>query len=444
MFLRLHGPNRSTRQNARRRRFECLERRDMLSGTPPTVLNVEVGSTSWSSAFVQYLKDTDLGTNGYAIPTGSTAQSASLTWTNINQIHIVFSEDVDVDAADLSLSGINTTAYAFSDFHYDPIRHVASWTLASALNKDRLRIDLDADGIDPVRDLNSNLLDGDWTNNVSIVSGSGDPGTDFQFNFNVLPTDVDNSGGVSIVDYLSIGLLNGKSTTTAGYLAARDIDGSGTINSLDSSEAWNRMFQTLPGGSPAGTNNDAPTTRGVARVPITNAAIDVAVSLTSDFGDLESGGNGLTYSIRSNSNPGLFDSATINPSTKQLVLNAASSVSGRATIVVRATDPSGLFVETPVTVDVNRQNVAPEIQNFFIHDTGGFSYIVSGDIVDSDDDVSNFIVSFSNVFEIRSAVNENGHFEFVIVLDEDDWGTEEAVTLDPHGALSPIEIAWVG
>jgi hypothetical protein len=166
--------------------------------------------------------------------------------------------------------------------------------------------------------------------------------------------------------------------------------------------------------------------------------------LTSDFADLENGGSGLTYSIRSNSNPGLFDSATINPSTKQLVLNAASSVSGRATILVRATDAGGLFVETPVTVDVNRQNVAPEIQNFHIANAGAWTYIVSGDVVDADDDLSNFIVHFWNVFEIRSAVDENGHFEFAIILDEDEWGTEDAVTMDPHGASSPIEIAWVG
>jgi hypothetical protein len=41
-------------------------------------------------------------------------------------------------------------------------------------------------------------------------------------------------------------------------------------------------------------------------------------------------------------------------------------------------------------------------------------------------------------------VNENGHFEFAIILDEEDSGTEEAETMDLHGAWSPIELAWVG
>src|SRR6476659_7376539 len=85
------------RQRRSRNRIEILERRDMLSGTPPTVMKVEVGSSSWSSAFVQYLRTSNLGANGYAIPTGSTAQSATLSWDNIDELFITFSKDVNVD-----------------------------------------------------------------------------------------------------------------------------------------------------------------------------------------------------------------------------------------------------------------------------------------------------------------------------------------------------------
>ncbi len=192
----------------------------MLSGTPPTVTNVEVASTAWSTAFVGYLQTAGLGTNGYSIPRGSTSQSATLTWDNINQIMLTFSKDVRVDAADLSISGINTTAYGISNFRYDPQTHVATWTLNAAIDKDRLRLDLDANGSDPVRDLDQNILDGEWTNNVSTASGNGTAGGDFEFNFNVLPSDVNNTSNITAIDYTYVRQLDGKSTSSSGYVAS--------------------------------------------------------------------------------------------------------------------------------------------------------------------------------------------------------------------------------
>jgi len=432
-----HAPRLRTRRNRLLSGgIECLERRDMLSGSPPTVTKVEVSSTSWSSAFVQYLKTANLGTNGYSIPTGSSSQSASLTWKNINQVSITFSEDVQVDAADLSLSGINHATYSFGAFHYDPQARVATWTLSSYLDKDRYRIDLDTNGANPVRDLDGNVLDGDWTNNSSTVSGNGTAGGDFQFNFNVLPTDVNNTGNITTYDYTYIRQLDGKSTSSSGYIAGRDINGDSVINSTDWQEALNRMGQSLPGGNPAGTNNDAPTTQGFSLVQITDSDIDVAISLLSGFRDAESGSSGLTYSILSNNNPSLFDTAAINSSTQELTLNAASGASGRATLNVRGMDPGGLYVDTTITVDVNYQNQAPQISNLTLSDVGTQTWVISGDVSDPDDDVSNFIVSFYGAINTRSAVDSNGHFVFSMVVDENTDGPVWAVTTDPHGAQS--------
>jgi hypothetical protein len=425
--------------------FEQLESRHLLSGTPPTVVGVEVAGTAWSEAFTDYLQSAQQGTNGYSIPRGSSAQSATLTWTNIDQIIITFSEDVDVDAADLSVSGINTVAYSFSDFHYDPIAHVATWTLAAPLDKDRLRLDLDTNGADPVRDLDGNVLDGEWTNNVSTVSGNGVAGGDFQFNFNVLPTDVNNSGTVTSFDYVYIRQLEGKSTTSPGYIAKRDVDGSGVIDSSDWQEALDRALDALPTGSPAGTNNDAPTASGFALMEIDDADMDVALSMLTGFGDVESGSSGLVYSIRSISDPSLFDTVSINQSTKELVVNAASDATGRATVVISATDAGGLSVDIPVTVDVNHENQPPSIANLTFANAGAGTWIVSGDVSDSDDDVSNFIVQiFGDVFSIRSAVDENGHFEFAVVLEEEANGLEYAIVYDPHGAQSNIPFGEIG
>src|SRR5690242_18465012 len=79
---------------ANRLRFEQLENRMMLSASTPRVTSVEVASTAWSTDFVNYLKTSNQGTVGYAIPLGSTAQSAALTWKNLDQIIIKFDQDV--------------------------------------------------------------------------------------------------------------------------------------------------------------------------------------------------------------------------------------------------------------------------------------------------------------------------------------------------------------
>jgi len=426
---------RSFRRNFRGPNFEVLERRDMLSGTP-TVTKIEVGSTAWSEAFVQSLNPSNPNAHGYAIPVGSSAQSATLTWDNIDQITITFSEDVIVDLQDLALSGVNTPQYHFAAFHYDPIAHTATWTLAAALDKDRLLIDLDADGADPVRDLEGNVLDGEWANNSSVVSGNGTAGGDFEFTFNVLPTDVNNTGNITSYDYVYIRQLDGKTTTSTGYIGKRDIDGNGVIDDSDWQKALDRVLQVLPTGSAAGTSNDAPTSSGFDLLEIDDDAVDVAISLLSGFDDSESGSSGMTYSIVSNSNSALFDSASINSSTNELVFNAADSASGRASIVVRATDAGGLSVDTTITVDVNYENQPPEIHNFSIGSVGFGLFLVSGDVTDADDDVSNCIVDFWNVFQIRSAVDANGHFEFAVEIPEGTFGIEYAKTRDAHGLES--------
>ncbi len=111
---------------------------------------------------------------------------------------------------------------------------------------------------------------------------------------------------------------------------------------------------------------------------------------------------------------------------------------------IRGTDAGGLFVDTTITVDVVRDNAAPEIINFIPSYVGGGTWILSGDVVDADDDVSNFIVEFSGVYTTRSAVDENGHFEFAIILDEVDWGWEYAITYDSHGAQSNEPFTDIG
>src|SRR5689334_25418414 len=113
MFRNMHLTRpRKSRSLSRLANIEQLERRDMLTAGP-RVVEVEVASTSWSSAFVQLFQSIARPDRvGYNIPIGSSAQSDVLPWTNLDQIRIKFDTHVSVNSADLSLSGVNVVAYA--------------------------------------------------------------------------------------------------------------------------------------------------------------------------------------------------------------------------------------------------------------------------------------------------------------------------------------------
>jgi hypothetical protein len=404
-----------------------------------------VSSTQWTEGFITYLEANSLGTDGYSIPVGSNAQSAPLPWKNLDEVKITFSEDVDVQMADMSLSGVNTTAYEFSGFFYDPQSHVATWTLASPIAAERLMIDLDADGLDPIQDLDGNVLDGEWENEVSTYSsGDGTAGGDFEFAFEVLPGDVNQTRLVNYFDYAYTRGLEGKSSSDPGYIPLRDIDGDGLIETSDWQDVLSYLGNRTPTGSPAGTDNDAPTTSGLNSITINNDAIDVAISLWDAFDDAEDSSSGVTYSIKSVSDPSLFDTASINQSTGELTLNAASGVSGRATIVVCATDSGGLSVTTSTTVDVDRENQPPYISEYLAVLAGANTWIISGRVTDPDDDTTGWLVEFYGVFETRAAVWPDGRFEFAVILDPNDWGWESAITHDPHGLASNVPSVFIG
>ena len=136
--------------------------------TPPSVTNVLVSGTAWTTGFLDYLTSLysqDL--NGYSIPVGSGVQLVTLPWVNIDQIKVVFSEGVVVDQSDLKLSGVNLTDYAFKPdlpnglpndgFVYDPATLTATWTLTGPINSDKLMIRLDATSSNAIKDIAGNV-----------------------------------------------------------------------------------------------------------------------------------------------------------------------------------------------------------------------------------------------------------------------------------------------
>ena len=421
----------------RRSRLEPLETRLVLSA--PSVADVNVSSTDWAMDFIDYLEDESLGTDGYSIPVGSSDQLDALPWTNIDQIKITFSEDVDVQMGDLSLSGVNTTAYAFSDFSYDSGTYTATWTLPNAIEKDKLLLDLDADGIDPIEDASSNDLDGEWTTSSSTYnSGNGTAGGDFEFRFNVLPGDGYTSNGVNILDPMMANTQRGKDAGDAGYIAQYDVDGDATITQTDCDAMFSYLGDGLPVGDPAGMSNDAPSTANFADILVQRNAVDQVLDLWDAFDDAEDADTDLSYAVVANSNPAIFDSVDIDELTGELTFDYKANTSGESKITVRSTDTAGLITDTIFTVTVNDP---PVISNFNGYDLGYDVWTFSGTVTDVDDDVEGMIVTLGGVlaeYNVTATVLANGTFSVTELFIGLTSGYATAQTEDDDGAESNI------
>jgi hypothetical protein len=131
-------------------------------------------------------------------------------------------------------------------------------------------------------------------------------------------------------------------TTSTNTLTA--LSGIPTFNQSNSSAsaAVKSALTNLPLSNYTGTNNDPnfPTNSAAANYALISS---VSVSQT----------DALTYSIVSNSNPGLVTPTFVENHPEQLQLSYAANQTGTATIVVKATDKAGLSVTQTFTVTVS-------------------------------------------------------------------------------------------
>jgi len=210
---------------------------------PPAVTRLLVNSTSWTPLFQTLLQSSAQGDGpGYAIPVGSSAQTSALSWTNLNQIRIVFSKDVSVQKSSLVVTGVNVASYGIAGFSYSALTHTATWTLAAPLGDDRINVKLLSSGPSAVTDGNANALDGEWTNQLSAYpSGNGTPGGDFQFSFNVLPASVNQD---AIVNGQDIAMVASNWLRTD--IVEGDANGDGIINGQDIAAIASLWLHTLP------------------------------------------------------------------------------------------------------------------------------------------------------------------------------------------------------
>jgi hypothetical protein len=226
---------------------------------PPFGLNVTQvfvnGPNLTSNAAFRTAAGAEVGF-GYPIP-GGAAQTRSIPWVSgVNAVSIRFSNDVTgiLDQADLQVRGSAGTI-ATSTFSYDAPTKTGTWTFATPITNDKLRLVIDDAGLSG--------LDGDWTNPTTTTpagdtypSGDATSGGDFNFRINILRGDATGEGVVNALDLADVKRRLGRrpadGVTGAGaYSIFADITNDGVVNALDLAAVKQRLGNRLPIPDPA-------------------------------------------------------------------------------------------------------------------------------------------------------------------------------------------------
>lgn len=213
------------------------------------VVGVKVGSTEWEPDFKAFIDPTG-DAFGYPIPTGAN-QLAPLPWANINQIQMRFNAHLGGSFAEnlFGLGGFHTPDYASQILStiYDSTEFTVTITLDTFLGDDQLVLVAS----ELLTHSSGDMLDGEWTTGqASSRSGDGVAGGNFEFRFDVLPGDVDQSGMIGSNDGFTALRLQSTGVGASNYLAFADIDGSGSISSNDGFFALARQSTDRPKGTP--------------------------------------------------------------------------------------------------------------------------------------------------------------------------------------------------
>src|SRR5262245_31328407 len=136
-----------------------------------------------------------------------------LPWANVTRFEFVFSENVQVDADDLTLTGALGGPVALN-FAYNPSTRTATWSASTTLAIDRYTLRLIGTGPTGVQDGAGNRLGSDWART-----------------FGVLPGDFDANGVVDDRDLGNIRRRFNRNPALANRFA--DVNGDGIVDQLD-------------------------------------------------------------------------------------------------------------------------------------------------------------------------------------------------------------------
>ncbi|MCS7470454.1 S8 family serine peptidase [Stieleria sp. ICT_E10.1] len=251
---------------------------------PPLVTDVRIAASGWTTSFRSAVDPQNL--RGVELP-GPTALRP-LSWNGLDTLFIEFSEDIQkttggsIDAADLTLAGANVPDYETAP----EFGITTSYTNGGGDGPFLLTIQL-AGAVDFGADRIA-LGIGD-----SIVDLAGNPlGGNSIFGFNVLPGDVDGSGGVLATDVLTINASQFTFAGAAGYDAFRDIDGSGAVFANDVLLTNSRQFTFLPPEPSPPAEGEAPVS-----LMVEAEGEDAGAAGVKLFGEIETFNGPGTYTL---------------------------------------------------------------------------------------------------------------------------------------------------
>ncbi len=193
---------------------EALEHPEQAA---PQVVKVLVGDSNWKGDFVDWLEQDAAD--------ASTSRVVGLA--GINQIKLVFSEDVQVSPSDLNIRGRDGRIYSWYGFEYNAQIATATWTIGP-ITADELTITL----ADAVRDLGRSQLDG---------NSDGQAGGAFAVTIGILPGDTDRNGAVELADLNAV--RGGFGATGVGL--SGDVNADERIDLSDLNLVRNNFGQSL-------------------------------------------------------------------------------------------------------------------------------------------------------------------------------------------------------
>jgi RTX calcium-binding nonapeptide repeat (4 copies)/Dockerin type I domain len=324
---------------------------DSILATPPEVTGVYVRGSAWTSPFLNYLASQGTGdsTLGFAIPTGSSSQTKTLPWTNLNEISVQFNQPVTVDTAlaDAELIGAAgepaPPSLSSASFSFNTTTNTATWLLPSGtfLTDDKYILYIPSAAV--VSTPSGQPLDGEFANNsTTLPSGNGTLGGDFAFDFNVLIGDIDRNGLVNANDNAAVRLKLGDATTSVNYVAFDDVDGSGLINASD----YNKVKSLLGGVLPTA----ATVAPSIPAVSVMQGSGSYSQNLSTYFAADFPTGDTISYTVS-----GEPSGVTASFSGSTLSVGFPNTFAGAANLTITATDSSdsNRAISAPLALSVN-------------------------------------------------------------------------------------------
>jgi nitrous oxidase accessory protein NosD len=198
----------------------------------PTVINVTISGSNSTHAPYSFDAHDGSGEQLKSVPVGA-ADTVSIT----------FSEEVNVVASNLTLTGLRTGGHpTLAEFSYDVETMTATWRFDDLVARDHYLISLS----DAVTDVEGDRLDGDWVNpsyvfasNAAISefpSGDGEAGGDFNFVITLLAADSQVSNVVNIYDFYVINAGASNPNLLDALFTQGDTNGDGLVDELDLAE----------------------------------------------------------------------------------------------------------------------------------------------------------------------------------------------------------------